>query len=48
LFCKENVKEPDSRRMNQVCNDQFRPNAESASSNTTKATIRKKRRETKW
>jgi len=46
------VKGPDSQRMNQVCNDQPRQNAESASRNATtatkatkatKATIRKKR-----
>jgi len=45
LFCKENVEGPDSQRMNPVCNDQLRPNAELASRNATKATqvtIRKK------
>lgn len=45
LFCKENVEGPDSQRMNPVCNDQLRPNAESASRNAMKATqvtIRKK------
>jgi hypothetical protein len=47
LFCKENVKGLDSQRMNQICNNQPRLNAESVRWDAAKTTVRKKQGETK-